>query len=473
MGNETAVSGLEQFKQLVLPLGEAYIHAGLSYHAIRNGSHLRILHARLFLQSRPTGIPQKVVCFQDQEVGYLSLTDLGFGIMEIVERCHRGEQLETPRGVLVFPVEPNTTAQSHFHPLHEIGLPSKRLIVLTLTGAQIPRSRFSMDLDWSLKANNPPYDSLGELLFEFRLGGYNGDFACLEIPVAHIVEVDFRSQVSGQLAEPGVILPPGIDNNFISLGIVVHHQGVALQRLVLFGDQITWSERENASLSADQYGHGEVEIPSGAAIKCFAAYKGIVQHEGWIGDPGSFPNWRRTAYEWADQGCEALHAFLFGENKGRKDARDFEVGVASLLWMLGFGVLQLRTGRLQDNPDLFLTTSGGRMALVECTTDVIDKEGKLAKLHVRARSMKDQLEKSGSGHVELLPVLVTALPKAAVIDIEKATKFGILVVTKEGLQSALERTIIPQDPDVLFQEQVQALLVRQSHLDDGKTQPTF
>mgnify|MGYP006891164688 CR=1 FL=1 len=112
------------------------------------------------------------------------------------------------------------------------------------------------------------------------------------------------------------------------------------------------------------------------------------------------------------------------------------------------------------------------MALVECTTDVIDKDDKLAKLHARARSMKDQLEKSGSGHVELLPVLVTSLPTAAVIDIEKATKFGILVLTKEGLQSALDRSIIPQDPDLLFQEQVQALIASLSNLDDGMARPT-
>jgi hypothetical protein len=37
---EAPVNGLEQFKQLVLPLGEAYIHSGLSYHAIRDGMRL-------------------------------------------------------------------------------------------------------------------------------------------------------------------------------------------------------------------------------------------------------------------------------------------------------------------------------------------------------------------------------------------------------------------------------------------------
>jgi hypothetical protein len=76
--------------------------------------------------------------------------------------------------------------------------------------------------------------------------------------------------------------------------------------------------------------------------------------------------------------------------------------------------------------------------------------------------MKERFSKSGSSHVDLLPVLVTALPTAAVMDIEKASKFGILVLTKEGLQSGLDRCIFPQDPDAFFQEQLQVLRAQQN-----------
>jgi hypothetical protein len=470
VGDETAVSGLERFEQLVVLLGEPFTKASLSYHAVRNDSRLVIRHARLILQAWSTEVPQKFVRFLNQEVGFLPLSGLGLGTVEIVERFSRGELLETPHGQFQFPLAQDTTAQIHFHPLHELELPnSRRLAILTMVGAQLPHPRFSSELDWSLKANNPPYGTLGELLMEFRLGGYGGDFACLEVSMPNIAEVDLGSHVSGQTAEPGVILPLGVDKTPVSLGVVVRHQGATVERLVLQGAQLTWSEREIPTMPMHQHGRGSIQIPTGAVIQCFAVYNGIAQHEAWIGDPGSFPNWKRTTYEWADPGCEVLKDLLFEKIKKRKkEGGDFEVGVASLLWMLGFGVLQIRSPRLLDNPDLLMTTPGGRIVLVECTTGVIDKEDKLAKLHDRARSLKGQLEKAGSGHIELLPVLVTSLPAASVVDIEKATKFGIQVLTKEGLQSALDRSIIPQDPDALFKEQEQVLLALQSQLGEGK-----
>lgn len=459
---DASANGIEQFKQQVLPLREAYSHAGLSYHAVLDGSCRVILHARLFLQARPTGIPRKVVRFLDQEVGYYDLSELRLGAIEVIERFFRGEPLDTSEGQILFPLNPDAPAQSQFHPIHEASPSNSRMAVLTLTGAEFKKSRFSNELDWELKANDPPYDNLRELLIEFRLNRYSGDFSCIEIPVHHLAEVDLGSKVSGKVAEPGVMLSLGVDRTHLSLGVIVHHQGTVVERLVLSGGQLTWTERDTPAMPMHQYGRAEVAIPAGAALKCFAAYKGLVQNEGWIGDPGTWPNLRRTAYEWADNGCEALRDFLFADGKPRKDSRDFEVGVASLLWMLGFGILQLRTGRLQDNPDLLLTTPQGRMALIECTTDVIDKEDKLAKLHARTKSMREQLQKSDLGHVDLLPVLVTALPTAAVMDIEKATKFGILVLTKEGLQSALNRSIIPQDADALFLEQIQLLQIKKN-----------
>lgn len=469
MAGGVSSNALEQFSHLVLPLEGVFHHAGLSFHAIQEGDQHRILHARLFLHSRPNGIPEKVVRFSEQQVGYIPLDGLGLGIRDAISLFLSGESFEMRHGTFFFPINPGSHPTAHFNPLHEIGLPASRFALLTLTGAALPKPRFSADLDWNLKANNPPYDSLNELLGEFRLAGYQGDFSCIEIPVTHIVEVDLASPVSGCIAQPGVLLPPSADRSLCSLGLAVYHRGQTIDRRVLSANQMVWEEHERSSPTHHWTGRGRLEIPAGASIKCFAAYGGVGQHEGWIGDPGLFPNWKRTSYECADRGCEVLRDFLFEERRSRKDSRDFEVGVSSLLWMMGFGVLPLRTGRMQDNPDLLLSTPGGRIVLVECTTDVIDKDDKLAKLHARARSMAEQLEKTGSGHVELLPVLVTSLQSSAVMDIEKAAKFGIAVMVKEDLQSALDRSIFPQDPDSLFQEQVQILREKKRMLENDSS----
>lgn len=446
---------IDLFKKHIATWEAAYSNVGLSYHAVRDGSRLTIMHARLFLHVSPTGVPNRAVKFLDQEVGYLTLNELRLGIWEIIERFTQGETLETPNGQIVFPIDDNQIVRISLQTLHEEGLPSSRLSLLTLTGARLHRERFSLDIDWSLKANDPPYDGMMELLTQYRLGRYNGEFAYLEVPAVHIAELDYDSPVSGEVAEPSVFFPNALDPSFLSLGILIYKGEGVVERLLISGDDLIWSEIESST--SQKYGRGRVDIPLGAAIKCFVSYQGVTQHERWIADPGLFPNWRRTTYEWADRGCEALRDFLFEEKKPRKDSLDFEVGVAGLLWMLGFGVFHLETKRLKDNPDLIVTTQGGRMALVECTIGVIDTDDKLAKLLSRSRSLKDQLSKSGSAHVDLLPILVTALPADQVMDIEKATKFGIVVLTKETLSSVLERTVFSQDSDTFFQEQVQAL----------------
>jgi len=464
-------TGLEQFLRMITSIREAYAYAGFSYHAVRDGSCLTILHARLFLDTSPISVARKRVAFLDQEVGYLSLEDLNLGVLEIINRLAERKPLDLFGEQLLFPLEPGMAPTSSFRPLHELGLPTKRLAVLTLTGAPIRKPRFSMDLDWELKANNPPYDSLTELLSEFRLAGYSGDFSCVEIPAAHVAEVDLQSRVSGDTAKPGVILPPGADRQFLSLGVIIYDQGVGVERRLISADQLEWTPWEVANLPKHQHGVATLRIPVGATLKCFAVYKGIVQHTTWIGDPSLFPNWRRTAYDWADPQFEVLRDCLFEEKRERKESQDFEVGVASLLWMLGFGPLQLRTPRLKDNPDILVTTPGGRMAVVECTTDVIDKDDKLSKLHSRAQSIKGQVERSGARYIELMPILITALPTSAVMDIEKASRFGILVLTQDDLKSALDRSIFPQDADALFQEQLQLLEARQKELGLSEESP--
>lgn len=462
INSEGGGEALDLFKKQVAPWSVAYSNAGLSYHAVRDGSRLFILHARFFLHVFPTGVPRQEVKFLDQEVGFLTLEELKLDVWEIINHFVSGKALETTRGQIVFPVQEGRSVLTAFHTLHEEGLPSSRMSLLTLTGAPHARERYSLDQDWGLKSNDPPFNGVDELLIAYRLGRYNGELAFMEIPAVHVATLDGNSPVSGEVAEPSVFLPRELEASSLSLGVMVHKEGRVIERRILLGSELKWHEIEDPP--NHQYGRGLVRIPLGASIKCFVSYRGVAQHEGWIGDPGSFPNWRRTAYEWADPGCEVLRDFLFEEKKARKESRDFEVGVASLFWMLGFGVLQLRTKRLEENPDLLITTPFGRMALVECTTGVIDTDDKLAKLLSRSKTMKNKLASTGSAHVDLLPVLVTALPFAEVMDFDKATKFGIFVMTKEALLAALERCAFPQDADTTFLDQIQALKTMQDRL---------
>jgi len=462
-------SDMDQFLALVSENWETYSHSGLSYHAVREGECLTILHARLFLDPRPANLSSKKVPFLSQEIGYIPLRELTPNGPEIIRCLVNGEHFETPNGKICFPLDKDNSPSMIFRPIHELGLPAQRLAVLTITGARLKCSRFSMDLDWNLKANNPPYDSLVELLAEFRLGGYVGDFSCIEIPAYNLAEIDLNSKISGSNAEPGVILPEHADRKMFQLGMIVYDKGIGVNRLMLQENQLTWTTKEISPSQFIQYGSTKFKVPLGVTIKCFAIYRGLVQHMGWIADPQLFPNWRRVVYECVDPKFEILLDSLFEGKKERKVNQDFEEGIATILWILGFAPLQLIHPRLKNNPDILVSTPAGKMILAECTTGLIDKEDKLGKLHSRSISIKGQLEKSGVRFLELLPILITALPANEIMDIDKASKLGILVLTQEDLRAALDRSYLYQDPEAVFKEQLQVLEARQEAVGNSIT----
>ncbi len=121
--------------------------------------------------------------------------------------------------------------------------------------------------------------------------------------------------------------------------------------------------------------------------------------------------------------------------------------------MLGFSVDPLFGKPLEDGPDLIATTREGHIALVECTTSgVIDKDGKLGKLIDRANMVRSRLRKAAYAHLRVLPILVTPQPRDAVADKKYAKDLGVVILTREDLEAAIEKTIVPQDPDALFSQ---------------------
>ena len=108
--------------------------------------------------------------------------------------------------------------------------------------------------------------------------------------------------------------------------------------------------------------------------------------------------------------------------------------------------------KLESGPDIVATTNNGDVVLVECTINQINKDGKLGKLVDRAEVIRSHLDNSAYGHLRVLPVIVTARPKDAVgqFDVDAARSQGVLIITKENLMDAIERSVVSQDPDKLF-----------------------
>lgn len=457
------LSPLKSFRAFIAPWESIYIDALFCFQGIEAPNRINLLQARVFLQRESITDVKPAVRFAGQAVGQISLKQAGVSVWDLLTRLQSGKSITIGGVEFVLPLEGGGSPTGIFRMRHEESPIGTRVCHFSFSGGNVSRLYSHADLDWSLKANNPPYDQVGELLFEYGLRNDTPDFAYVEVYAGPAAEINFTGCGMAPTAKVSILTSPKLDRSLVSLGVIVHNEGKVVGRSFHCDTQISWRDPELAEVRMPVIGEAALQAPQNSVLKCFLNVAGVTHHEGWIADPIILQNWRRTSYEWADNGLAILRQFLFEEGKPRREARDFEFGVSCLLWMLGFGTLQLSNKRLEDNPDILVTTPQGRFALVECTTDVIDRDDKLAKLHARTRALFPLLGKSAISPIQCLPVMVTALRASEVMDVEKATQFGIRVLTRDDLREMLDRAVFPHDADILFQEQFQAL----ANLKDG------
>lgn len=433
--------------------------ASLSYFAVKHEGAFVLVQARLFLNTVPSDLPLAHFQTANIRAGHFLISDLKADAQGVVGIFTDGK-LICPAGELWFPPAHGGSYSAYHLPFHPEGLQNgNRLDVLTLTGARWTEYVRQPQLDWEVKAAMTPYDSIAELLLEYRLGTLRGDAANLEVVAFNVAVVDLSSTVSGTKANPAVLLADGLSPDKVTLGYRVFSQGRVVQRATIPGAAMQWERRD-----ALQRGITEIDIPPAAVLHCISSYAGTAQHQGWLSDPSTVQNPQRSVYEAFDDKLEVLRDFLAkSQGKGR-DARDLEAGVSWLLWMLGFSVAHLGgTDKTQNAPDLIATTPRGNFAVIECTTGLLKAENKLALLVDRAEALKRRLEASGNRHLHVLPVIVTSKARVEVkADLEQAEKLGVVVLTRESLEEALKRTLVLPDAEAVFAEGEQAAQAAQA-----------
>lgn len=438
---------IEKFFSTIDPWIKAYSNIGLSYFAVRKDGEINLLQARLFLNIAPSTISPTRIETVSMLAGYFNFTELGMKLRDFVERLVKDGEIDTPLGQFKFPSEKEGEYSANFDPFHQEGIASgSRLSVLKIRGASkytfIEQTKF----DWELKAAPKPFDSLDELLSILALGGGRDDSANIEIVAYRVVEINFNSVISSAEAKPSIFLAKSLKKSKCQIGYRVFLHGNIVDRGSIQGSDLTWTER-------DAYLHGEgwFVIPQGAALHCVASYDGYAHHQGWIADPNNFQNSRRVLLEESHGGLAILRSYLFEEQRRGKDGRDFEFGVAWLMWMLGFSPSQVGgTENTSDAVDMVATTPSGNILIVECTTGLL-KSDKVAKLIERSELIRKRLVSSGNHHLKVQPVIVTSKPKDEVkAYIEEVQNKGIAVVTKENLETALSQTIVLPNSEIIF-----------------------
>jgi hypothetical protein len=430
----------------------AYRRARLHFLAIRQGETLTIISARIYLDiggSDPVKphfragaleaghweIPQSELSVEDAISALIGVGGLlvpGIGQLRLVS--HPEDE--------VFVAPPTL--------LHAEGLSSgNRLALLSLSGANWAEWVPQPESDWLLKAADIPYDSVQELCSEYELGALRGSRSLIEVVARTAVQVLQWSEIKGTSAELGIWMASSLDRAKAKIGFRVLDKGQVLQRGAVAGSDLTWHEDGLASI-----GTAKLEIPAGAAVQCIASYGGHAHYVLWRADPSIFQNPRAAVLSLVDQSQQTLRGYLQPDLPPRGSAAgDFEAVIGWLLWAIGFSTASFGTNaKTRDAFDMVAVAPKGDFVVVECTLGLLRADSKLSKLSARATNLRATLAASNMKNIRVLPVIVTAMTAEQVkADIAQAEEIGVLVLTKEKLDTVFDELLGFPDGDRWFE----------------------
>lgn len=425
----------------------------VTYVAFERNGRLEIVKSRLFYASMNSGFEKRSFVGARLTAETFELKETGLSEREFISKILNGK-FSTPTQDITFSEQLNGGFSANFIPLHQEGLDlQNRTSVLQIRGSDQNLPINHAPLDWELRAADPPYDSLNELCGDFGLGLLVERSSIFEAVAGGVVTMDFSCKVVETSIDLAIVASPGLVLEDVSIGYRVFENGNFWRRGTILGTALKWTE-ENGVFR----GTAILPVPRAAVVHCYARYRNVTHQHRWFSDPTVAQNPRRAVYERFDPDLEILRDMIVP--KDNRYARDLETAASWLLWMLGFNALHLGTiKRLQEGPDLIGITPVGHHLVIECTTGQIKGESKLERLVARCAIVRDRLERSNHGHLKVLPLMVTSMTEAEVAaGLAPAQEQGVVVLTREGLLDALNRTLIQPQPDDLYSELESSLL---------------
>jgi hypothetical protein len=445
-------SAIEGFLKSIAPFENYLPHSTFNYLSVEIDGRDILLQGRLFFNALPPSETFTPFHFGSVKAGQYHFSKLNMTAADMIDQLLTGH-LSTPHGEMYFPPAAANNHSLTHQPLHPAGLVARnRLGVLTISGEHRDSLVSSDLIDWELRSAERPYDSLQELLAEYRLG-FISTAITFEAIIPNVVEVDLSCRVEGNKASIGAFLPKGLPRENVSLGYrVIDGKKNVVTRSRVSSESMDWEV-----VGDRQICRVKLDVPPASFVHCMASYAGIAQNFGYIVDPQNFPNDRRAVFEQFDQELVVLRELLFRPIAKGMQARDFEAAVSWLAWMLGFNTALFGIiPKLQEAPDIVLTTPSGHYLIVECTIGMLRAENKLATVIRRAVDLRDRLAANGSSHLNVSPVIVTALTLDNVkAELEQAERHGVVVITREWLENGLERTIGPPDAEQIYKDAMQ------------------
>lgn len=458
--NTTAIRDLDKFLDDLMPVEQGYRFLSLRYFALKVGDQWQVVMANLQIEAFPE-VQEVEHRYQQGRVAAGVIRRRGTmdelkSVLEVLRskrdlKLH-GVELHLPDG------DGRGTFGSYYRPFATYPLPQGiRTPSVRLFGSRPQGYAYDVaQLDIELKASNVPYHTVAELLAEFGLPTQLPEQPYVELfatAVAEFVMTPDGCKVEKEAASFSILLSRELEPGNLLLGWRWLQDSVVQGRASVDGLKMQWAKTKAPYLK----GTFSCPVPERSVVQAFLSYRGALQQEWWFADSEVIYNSRRAAHEAFDPKLIVLEKLLFDPAFLKmQDSRRFEEGVTYLLSLLGFRATHY--GKPLDNaPDILASTVRGDIALVECTTGTIDASGKLGKLAGRTEAVKARLTASAHQSTRVLPVMVTALPRAEVMtDLTEAEKLGITVLTAEDLRGALPRTLFQGDPHLEIYEQAYA-----------------
>lgn len=300
-------------------------------------------------------------------------------------------------------------------------------------------------IDNALRVSEPPFDGLADAATWLGLiaPGTHADACSINIRVGPPVDLVFDEC---QLSENRLALTLHAHSNFdvgrVRLA-VRSAPGVALNGRKQIADMIVWG---NVSDNR-RIGVVEIELEQADNVLVMLLIEDFSVRRQWFIDPTKARNNRLLAVQHFDSDLKMVRQAVLESS----DSAKFEHGVAILLFLLGFTPsVQLET----DAPDLIVTTPGGKLAIIECTTRIADFAAKVGKLVDRRGALSKQLLSSGHP-AEVVAVLICRLPRdqiAAQADDLRA--HNTIMFAREDLQAAFDQVRAFNNPDKMLENAI-------------------
>ncbi len=344
-------------------------------------------------------------------------------------------RLPAPGGTLTLTKSENYGAPSINRVARSIQQEQSHTLNFQLTGSGFCQGHYPSEEDlWKLRASNPPFFNIQDLVNQLGLGASYG----FEIIALAPIAIANSSRIDGTVATVEINAAVGLDETKVHLGVTIHEKAGLPSRTHFESSQITWKPHTLNPLI--KVGEIKFEVPKASLLHCYANFADRCYNTYWVSDPTTTQNHLRAIVEIFDAEFRKTRQKL-DQGRGGSDAEGHENAVATMMWMLGFA--PLNTSKLVEAPDIVGVSADGNILVVECTLgDLKTKRGnKMQNLLDRVKTINEALERANASFYKCIPVVVSSKSKEDILDdIEICEKQGIAVITKDDLDDFLSTT---------------------------------